>query len=341
MAKQSKAELRQRVLQEIISNLPPEEAKQLQNMDEYQIRVRILEYYQSRHPNQSNNIITGSYNMDGAKADYALSFSPTLMARSSLLYLQSLASLQFPSTHFTTRRDMKSYLLLQTQSGSGYFEYEGVRRELFPGDIIFLDCRKPHHYQASGDGGWGYRLAHFDGVSMIDLYHRVVENKCFFFPEGQNRAIHMLMDKLVAANAQESEDQELISNCLLVQIVTELLLKCPSIRQETPEWIKNICAYLEQHHHETIALDIVAKEFNLSKYYMCHAFKRYMGETVQQYITNKRMHSAEELLRYTKLSVAEIALLVGFENASSFGKVFHKKAGITPGAYRKQWKLDE
>lgn len=340
MSTQSKIELRQKILQEIINTLPAKEVEKLQNMNENQIRMRVMEYYQSQYPNRNGLISTGSYNMDGAMIDYALDFSPSLMARKSLLYLQALACLRFPQTHYTTRRDMNSYLILETQSGLGYFKYEGNEQKLLPGDIIFLDCRKHHHYRALGNTGWGYRLAHFNGTSMLDMYYRIFETKNFFFTASRNHTVHKLLNNLFEINIQENQNQELISNCILTQIVTELLLQCPSIQQEIPEWIQNICNYLDCHHHEAISLDIVAKEFNLSKYYMCHAFKRYTGETIQQYITTQRMHSAEELLRNTKLSIAEIALLIGFMNASSFGKVFHKQMGITPGMYRKQWQLD-
>lgn len=124
---------------------------------------------------------------------------------------------------------------------------------------------------------------------MLDMYYRIFETKNFFFTASRNHTIHKLLNNLFEINIQENQNQELISNCILTQIVTELLLQCPSI---------------------------------------------------QQYITTQRMHSAEELLRNTKLSIAEIALLIGFMNASSFGKVFHKQMGITPGMYRKQWQLD-
>lgn len=338
--KQDKIALRQKILQELIRNLPEEEAEKLRNMDEYQVRVRIMEYYQSQYPNQSS-MNTGSYNMDGAKVDCAMSFSPSLIARSSFLYLQALAGLTFPETHYTTRQGMPSHLLLETMSGAGYLEYEGTTQELYPGDIIFLDCRKNHHYRAYGKTGWGYRLAHFSGAIMADLYGRFLQSKCFCFHASACRAVHSFVNRLFEVNMQDSENQELLSNCLLTQIVTELSLQCPSVAVDTPEWIQNIRSYLDQHHHEMISLDSIAKECNISKYYMCHSFKRYTGQTIQQYITDQRMHSAQELLHYTNLSIAEIALLVGFENASSFGKLFHKKTGATPGAYRKQSNQDK
>lgn len=335
MGAKEKLELRQKILQEIISNLPAEEAQRLRNMDEYQIRVRIMEYYQSQYPDQSSIMNTGSYNMDGAKVTCAMSFSPSLMARSSFLYLQALAGLTFPSTHFTTRRDMDSYLLLETLSGVGFLEYEGSKTELYPGDVILLDCKKPHHYRAYSSDGWGYRLAHFHGNAMADLAYRIFQSKHFRFP---GKAVHALMDSLFEANLQENDNQELITHCLLTRIVTELSLQCPGANPEAPEWIHKVRSHLEQHHHEAISLDALAKEFNISKYYLCHCFKRYTGQSIQQFVADRRIHSAEELLRYTKLSIAEIALLVGFENASSFGKLFHKKTGITPGTFRKQWK---
>ncbi len=49
------------------------------------------------------------YNLDNYNAIVTMSFPPSTMACTSLLYLQSLAHLEFPSTHFTRRKDYRSY----------------------------------------------------------------------------------------------------------------------------------------------------------------------------------------------------------------------------------------
>ncbi|WP_366838925.1 AraC family transcriptional regulator [Nostoc sp. LPT] len=59
-------------------------------------------------------------------------------------------------------------------------------------------------------------------------------------------------------------------------------------------------------------------------------FKELFGTTVLNYLIEKRMQHAQELLREGDLSVAEVANLVGYSHLSQFAGVFRRKFGITP-----------
>lgn len=171
---------------------------------------------------------------------------------------------------------------------------------------------------------------------MKGMYERLLKARHFCFSLDKNAPIHLLFSQLFEVNAAPSSDQELISSCLLTRIVTGLLLQCPVQTDALPDWVQEICAYIEKNYHQAIRLDDLAEQFHMSKFHLCHSFRRFTGKTVMQYLLSVRMHHAEELLTYTKLSQTEIALLIGFENASSFSKAFRQYAGVTPGAYRRE-----
>jgi AraC-like DNA-binding protein len=61
-----------------------------------------------------------------------------------------------------------------------------------------------------------------------------------------------------------------------------------------------------------------------------NGFRELFGTTVIQYITQLRLEQAERLLRERKLSVAEVANLVGYSHLGYFAKVFKRQFGITP-----------
>ena len=79
----------------------------------------------------------------------------------------------------------------------------------------------------------------------------------------------------------------------------------------------------------------IAKMCNVSQNYFCRLFKEYSGITPQDYILKAKIEKAKIALRETSLSVSEIALLCGFEDASYFCRLFKKKTGVSPLGYKK------
>ena len=74
---------------------------------------------------------------------------------------------------------------------------------------------------------------------------------------------------------------------------------------------------------------------NLSRRkYLSRLFKKEMGITLTAYIADLRTKKAAELLKTSMLSVAEIAMYVGYPDSNYFVKVFKKRYGMTPSAYR-------
>jgi AraC-like DNA-binding protein len=67
-------------------------------------------------------------------------------------------------------------------------------------------------------------------------------------------------------------------------------------------------------------------------------FKRLFQMTPQQYILRVRINAAAQTLATEAISVAEIAQQAGFYDQSYFTKQFRKQMGLTPSAYRRQYR---
>lgn len=65
-------------------------------------------------------------------------------------------------------------------------------------------------------------------------------------------------------------------------------------------------------------------------------FRKVTGTTAGEYLINYRLYSATVKLRFTELTVSEIAVLSGFSSESYFCRLFKARRGITPGAFRRQ-----
>lgn len=101
--------------------------------------------------------------------------------------------------------------------------------------------------------------------------------------------------------------------------------------------MSSVIAYINEHISEQINIDQLCTASHTSKYHLCRKFKRNMGITIMQYITETRIELAKEMLVKQKdLSVSDVSERCGFTNMSYFCAVFKKMVGSSPLAYKKQ-----
>lgn len=81
----------------------------------------------------------------------------------------------------------------------------------------------------------------------------------------------------------------------------------------------------------------VAERLNLSPNYLSSMLKVITGQSTQQHIHNKLIERAKEKLSTTNLSISEIAYELGFQQPSSFSKLFKSKTNISPIEFRQSF----
>lgn len=94
--------------------------------------------------------------------------------------------------------------------------------------------------------------------------------------------------------------------------------------------------FMDDHYQdETISLDRVARQVNISPNYFSAMFSQEIGQTFIEHLTGKRIEEARRLLRQTDMRSSEIAAAVGYKDPHYFSFVFRKVAGCTPSDYRR------
>lgn len=88
--------------------------------------------------------------------------------------------------------------------------------------------------------------------------------------------------------------------------------------------------------NEKFGVNEIAVALHISLSYLSKIFKKHLGATCIEYITQKRMEKAKELLIHTAMTQEEIAHAVGYTNVHYFSMLFKKQLGETPGQYRRQ-----
>ena len=94
--------------------------------------------------------------------------------------------------------------------------------------------------------------------------------------------------------------------------------------------------YIMQHLTENLSLEEVATEACVSPTHLTRLFKKRHQMGVVDFVTEKKMGLAEELMKQDNLTVSYIASKLGYSNYSYFTKVFKKYTGKTPTEYKKE-----
>jgi AraC-like DNA-binding protein len=82
-------------------------------------------------------------------------------------------------------------------------------------------------------------------------------------------------------------------------------------------------------------LESLASEASMSRSAFAARFTELVGESAMQYVTRWRMHAAEARLRNENVTVAEVALSLGYESEAAFNRAFKRHIGVSPGAVKR------
>jgi len=98
--------------------------------------------------------------------------------------------------------------------------------------------------------------------------------------------------------------------------------------------LRRVQDFINDHLAEDVTLAEMADAAGLSPFHFARAFKRSTGRTPQQYVIERRIERAMQLLAKSALPLIEISAHAGFKNQSHFTTAFRRLTAMTPKAYR-------
>ena len=162
---------------------------------------------------------------------------------------------------------------------------------------------------------------------------------------GKTAAIPGGMDEeeaysLIDLYSQECEQAATVEAVQLLQY-NMLLDFTQRVAQEklpphlSPE-IAQCVQFLRAHPAGDAGIDEAAGMVGKSRAWLTRKFKEEMGQSLGEYQSYLRLQNAKRLLRYTDMSLSEIAVTLGFSSQAYFQSFFKKAAGVTPAAFRRR-----
>jgi AraC family transcriptional regulator len=104
-----------------------------------------------------------------------------------------------------------------------------------------------------------------------------------------------------------------------------------------PSWkIRRLIEFIEEHLGGDLSLEAISAAVEISPLYLPRAFKSAVGQTPHQYVLDRRIERAKELLRSTDLPIMNVALSAGFSSQGHLCNSFMRRVGISPAGYRRQ-----
>jgi len=104
----------------------------------------------------------------------------------------------------------------------------------------------------------------------------------------------------------------------------------PEIPSHVVGGVLRVRDYVDQNYSESLTLPAACKMATISKTYFCHFFKSITGHSLRHYHHVVKIHIAEELLCDKRLSIADVATRLGYDDPNYFSTIYKKITGFSP-----------
>lgn len=217
------------------------------------------------------------------------------------------------------------------------------------GEGIFINKNVIHHVKRIKDCHYNsfifpnYFLEFYAGAYVKSFVDSVVENEQFtFYHFIQGSVWH---DEILSVLSQLADIENNKTEFYIYEVLVYLSslwltmiknINFPKRKQKNIVNIRiqKILRYIEENYSENLTLEDLAKSANISKSECSRCFKSSLNTTPYKYLNEIRLLKATQLLKHTNEPIGNIAVTIGFNQMSHFGKCFKEKTGYSPKEYR-------
>lgn len=269
-------------------------------------------------------------------------YTPSPFAKNSLLYLQEVGELDAVKPYSDYRTHLQSFLFFYVEHGSGVLSYGGEKYDLSEGQCIFIDCQMPYEHLTESDL-WNLKWIHFCGDKLSSIYdfYRERGGSAVFELKSVDSFERIWSDLMTISSCsdvfRDLDINEKLNNLLTIIFQDSLVVGNHSDYYDKRKNLSEVKQYLEDHFCEHITVDQVADRFYINKHYLGRIFRQKYGMTLNAYVLYLRVVHAKYLLRFSNMTMDEIASDCGINDANYFSRMFKNIEGVSPSEFRKTW----
>lgn len=233
--------------------------------------------------------------------------------------------------------------------GHGLMDIDGVTVSIKEGDLIIINPNCSHTEKSTNNsfdqleyivfGINNFALAN-DSIPCLGL--EVIPTIYYKIMNFNNDKAEILsyLNNLVREVENKDSNYELACKSILTLFIIYISRNAKSnlFITTNPEKLNIECVkiknYIDSHYSENITLDILSSLSYVNKFHLVHSFTKQMGISPINYLINKRIEEAKNLLATTNHSIRDISSIVGFSNSSYFSQMFKKSTGTSPRGYK-------
>ena len=237
--------------------------------------------------------------------------------------------------------------ILLTLEGTVTYTVDDTVYQVRKGEVLIIPPDMPHSLSMEEGSSRYLFLFEPDAImTMRDIKSIAMYfNKPFHLRDGSEA--HVRIRELLLRARDAYEKREMMWNtvcysCILRIYATLGQQYISGIRPRTDDGMRNmdsevitaVMTYINNHYREELSLEDVAQFAGFSRYYFSRSFKRQTGYSFKDYLCQKRLQVAMDLLIRTNRSMRDVAIDSGFGSVATFNRVFREKKGCTPTQYR-------
>ena len=241
------------------------------------------------------------------------------------------------------QKGMDGYIINLTIRGQGIV-HDGQRvMTCEPGDLLLFPPGVPHYYGRDPEHAeWHHRWIYF--------HPRAYWKEWLCWPQKIDRVGHLFLRESALQTEFESLFKEIefahrrgtrMSENLSTNLLERLLLRSAEEHmldsgQQADSRITRVCHTISEHLFENRSISQLARDVFLSPSRLEHLFRQQMGTSISRWQEDQRLIRAQQLLKVTESPISVIAASVGYDDQLYFSRVFRKRIGVSPSAFRKQ-----
>lgn len=242
------------------------------------------------------------------------------------------------------------YEFLYLQSGSGKHEVDGITYQLKPHTFYIISKGQVHQFLFAKEID-GFLIRFHDTILpavssekegyYYNILHQISQHHELVVKEEDKPLIQLLLIRIQKEYQQQTTkvlDLSLIQHLLYPLLIlmhrhSNSQVENQNFQQTQFIQFQNL---LEEYYKQYHLLDFYAQTIGLTKRQLSNICKEKVGKTAKQLISDRISTEAKRLLKYTSLSLKEIAYQLGFQGLPYFCRWFKKREGLTPMGYKHQ-----